>query len=158
MTRKIESISARRILLVPLCVLRLTGGVCGCRIVAKQCRTLGHYLSPGSDLCWGDIVDWYVYLAYFSAGGFLANGVPHFIHGVSGKRFQSPFASPPGVGESGPLANAIWGFANISAAYVLISGVGDFSFGLTRPALMVGLGAFVTAALLAIYFGRIRRA
>jgi hypothetical protein len=126
--------------------------------VGKQRKTLGHYLTPATGLRLGDKLDWYVYLAYFFAGGFLANGVPHFIHGVSGKRFQSPFASPPGVGESGPLVNAIWGFANICVAYVLISGVGDFSFGLTRPALMVGVGAFVTASLLAVYFGRVRGA
>ncbi|GAG09391.1 unnamed protein product, partial [marine sediment metagenome] len=46
---------------------------------------------------------WYAYLAYFFAGVFLANGVPHFVHGISGKKFQSPFASPPAVGESSPL-------------------------------------------------------
>ena len=145
-------------LVVALCVLRLTRCACGCRIVGKQRRTLGYYVTAGNDLRLEGTLDWYVYLAYFFAGGFLANGVPHFIHGVSGKRFQSPFASPPGVGESGPLVNAIWGFANICVAYVLISGVGDFSFGLTRPALMVGVGAFVTAGFLAVYFGRVRRA
>jgi hypothetical protein len=101
-------------------------------------------------------MEWYSYLAYFFAGAFLANGVPHFVHGVSGKRFQSPFASPPGVGESGPLANTVWGFVNICIAYVLISGVGEFSLGLTRSVLMVGAGAFVTAAALAVYFGRVR--
>lgn len=32
---------------------------------------------------------WYVYLAHFGAGVFLANGVPHFVNGISGRRFQS---------------------------------------------------------------------
>jgi hypothetical protein len=41
---------------------------------------------------------WYVALARFGAGLFLANGVPHFVQGIAGKRFQSSFASPPGVG------------------------------------------------------------
>jgi hypothetical protein len=99
---------------------------------------------------------WYAYLAYFFAGFFLANGVPHFVNGISGKRFPSPFASPPAVGESSPLINAIWGLVNFVIGYVLIVGVGDFCFGLTRSVLMVGLGAFVAAVFLSSYLGRRR--
>jgi hypothetical protein len=101
-------------------------------------------------------MEWYAYLAYFFAGGFLANGVPHFMSGMMGKRFQSPFASPPGVGESSPLVNVIWGLANFFAGYALVFGVGDFAFGLTRDALIVGIGALVAAMSLAAYFGRLR--
>lgn len=101
-------------------------------------------------------MDWYVYLAYFFAGVFLVNGVPHFVSGVCGNRFQSPFASPPGVGESSPLINVFWGLANFAAGYALIFGVGDFVFGLTRSALMVGVGALVFAPFLARHFGRVR--
>ncbi len=32
------------------------------------------------------------------SGALLANGVPHFVHGVSGAPFQSPFVKPPEVG------------------------------------------------------------
>jgi hypothetical protein len=28
---------------------------------------------------------WYTYLAYFFAGVFLANGIPHFVHGISSR-------------------------------------------------------------------------
>ena len=99
---------------------------------------------------------WYAYLAYFFAGFFLANGVPHFVNGISGKRFPSPFASPPGRGESPPLVNALWGLANFFIGYTLIFKVGDFHFGLTRDVLMVGLGALAISAILAVYFGRAR--
>jgi len=99
---------------------------------------------------------WYAYLAYFFAGFFLANGVPHFFNGISGKRFPSPFALPPGRGASPPLVNALWGLVNFVIGYVLIVGVGDFCFGLTRSVLMVGLGAFVAAVFLSSYFGRVR--
>jgi len=99
---------------------------------------------------------WYAYLAYFFAGFFLANGVPHFVNGISGKRFPSPFASPPGRGESPPLVNALWGLANFFIGYTLIFEVGDFNFGLTRDVLMVGLGALAISAILAVYFGRAR--
>jgi probable F420-dependent oxidoreductase len=45
---------------------------------------------------------WYIYVLQFVSGLFLANGVPHFVQGICGHRFPSPFASPPGVG---PLYN-----------------------------------------------------
>ena len=99
---------------------------------------------------------WYAYLAYFLAGVFLANGVPHFVHGISGKKFQSPFASPPTVGESSPLVNVIWGLVNFIIGYALIYGVGDFTFGFSPAVLMVGLGAIVASVALAFYFRRVR--
>jgi len=100
---------------------------------------------------------WNAYLAYFAAGALLANGVPHFVNGISGKRFQSPFASPPGVGESPPLVNAIWGLANFAGGFALIFGVGYFRFGLNRAALMVGLGALAISVILSVHFGRVRK-
>ena len=99
---------------------------------------------------------WYAYLAYFFAGVFLANGVPHFVHGISGKKFQSPFASPPAVGESSPLVNVIWGLVTFIIGYALIYGVGDFTFGFSPAVLMVGLGAIVASVALAFYFRRVR--
>ncbi len=103
-------------------------------------------------------MEWYAYLAYFFAGAFLVNGVPHFVEGMTGRRFQSPFASPPGVGESSPVVNVIWGLANFAAGCALIWGVGDFEFGLTRSVLMVLVGALIASVLLAAYFGKVRSA
>jgi len=40
---------------------------------------------------------WYAYLLLFLSGLLLANGVPHFVQGISGERFQSPFGKPPGL-------------------------------------------------------------
>ncbi|MCX5998466.1 MAG: hypothetical protein NTU41_02445 [Chloroflexi bacterium] len=99
---------------------------------------------------------WYDYLAYFFAGVLLANGVPHFVHGISGERFQSPFASPPGVGESSAIVNVIWGLVNFIVGYVLLSKVGHFDLGLTRSSLMAGLGVLVTSVGLSLAFGRAR--
>ncbi len=39
---------------------------------------------------------WYSYVGCFFAGMFLANAVPHFVHGISGDPFPTPFAKPPG--------------------------------------------------------------
>lgn len=95
---------------------------------------------------------WYIYIAHFAAGIFLANGVPHFVNGISGRRFQSPFASPPAVGQSPPRVNVLWGTANFLIGYLLLYGVGDFRPGLTIDALVVGLGALLTALGLSWHF------
>jgi hypothetical protein len=96
------------------------------------------------------------YLAYFAAGAFIANGIPHFVNGVSGKRFQSPFASPPGVGESSPLVNVIWGLINLVVGWLLVTAVGDFTTGLSADMLVLMGGFTLMALVLAWYFGRLR--
>jgi hypothetical protein len=101
-------------------------------------------------------MEWYAYLAYLLAGVLLANSVPHFVYGITGRRFQSPFALPPGVGESSAVVNVVWGLVSFFAGYALIFGVGEFAIGLTRSALMVGIGAAVAAIGLALYFGQVR--
>ena len=53
--------------------------------------------------------------ACFAAGLLLANGVPHFVKGVCGDRFPTPFAKPPGRGLSSPIVNVVWGMANFAA-------------------------------------------
>jgi hypothetical protein len=63
---------------------------------------------------------WYHYLAAFFAGAFLANVVPHFIHGISGDPFPSPFANPPGKGLSSPIVNTLWALANLVVGYILL--------------------------------------
>lgn len=99
-------------------------------------------------------MEWYVYLAHFFAGIFLANSIPHLVHGISGQPFQSPFASPPTVGLSSPMVNVLWGFVNIVIGYVLPAGFGPFAFALSFDALIVGLGALSISLLLAWHFGR----
>jgi len=63
---------------------------------------------------------WYHYVAVFFAGAFLANVVPHYIHGVSGDPFPSPFANPPGKGLSSPLVNVLWACFNLIAGFILL--------------------------------------
>ncbi len=58
-------------------------------------------------------MSWYHYLSHFIGALFLVNALPHFIQGVSGNRFQSPFAKPPGIGESSASVNVLWGYMNI---------------------------------------------
>jgi hypothetical protein len=64
-------------------------------------------------------MQWYNYVACFFAGAFLANVVPHFFHGISGDRFPTPFARPPGKGLSSPTVNVLWSLVNLILGYVL---------------------------------------
>ena len=63
---------------------------------------------------------WYDYVLHFIAGAVLANGVPHFVQGICGNKFQTPFARPRGVGESSALVNVIWGWFNFIIGGVLL--------------------------------------
>ncbi|MES2388736.1 MAG: hypothetical protein V4543_12115 [Bacteroidota bacterium] len=56
---------------------------------------------------------WYTYIAAFFAGAFLANSIPHFVQGVSGNAFPSPFSTPPGIGLSSAPVNVTWGLFNM---------------------------------------------
>jgi len=62
---------------------------------------------------------WYHYIAAFFAGAFLTNAVPHFVNGVSGNAFPTPFANPPGQGLSSPLTNVLWALLNLLVGYLL---------------------------------------
>ena len=64
-------------------------------------------------------MQWYQYIAVFFSGAVFANAVPHFVHGISGNKFPSPFAKPPGKGLSSPLVNVLWALFNIVVAYLL---------------------------------------
>jgi hypothetical protein len=57
-------------------------------------------------------MNWYNYVCFF-AGAFLAKVVPHFVDGISGDRFPSPFARPPGRGLSSPTVNIVWAWINL---------------------------------------------
>jgi hypothetical protein len=99
---------------------------------------------------------WYFYLLEFLSGAFLANGVPHFVQGVSGNPFQSPFAKPPGVGESSPLSNVLWGFFNFVAGALLLHffwPVGDAAW---TGWIALGAGALLLSVQVSIHFGAVR--
>lgn len=98
---------------------------------------------------------WYFYLAYFFAGAFLTNAIPHFVSGVCGRPFPTPFASPPGKGLSSPILNVVWGTLNLLAGYFLVAHIGDFHFRNIPDALAAMLGALCMALMSAHAFGRL---
>ena len=98
---------------------------------------------------------WYHAVAYFFGGMFLANCLPHLGNGISGHAFQSPFASPPGVGLSSSTVNVLWGLLNLAIGYLLVCRVGRFELRKTRHVLVLGLGVLVMSLMLARAFGRL---
>ncbi len=98
---------------------------------------------------------WYHYVAYFFGGAFLANTIPHLVNGISGNPFQSPFASPPGQGLSSSAINVLWGMLNLVVAYLLVVRVGRFELRQTKHMVVLGLGALLTALMLAREFGKL---
>jgi hypothetical protein len=100
---------------------------------------------------------WYYYIADFFAGAFLANSVPHIVQGVCGNKFQSPFASPPGIGESSAVINVAWGWFNFAVGNVLLF----YCFALPAQIgewIAAAVGALVIGLWLAHHFGKVRSA
>ncbi len=100
-------------------------------------------------------MNWLHSLSYFFGGAFLANAIPHFVQGISGHPFQSPFAKPPGKGLSSSTVNVLWGFFNLALGYLLVCRVGSFDLRSTLDAATLGLGVLIMGLLLARTFGEL---
>jgi hypothetical protein len=105
------------------------------------------------------LMAWYDYIAWLFAGAFLANAIPHTVQGICGNRFQTPFASPSGVGESSGVVNVIWGFVNLAIG----GGLLRISLPTQLPppwtlCVTAMIGALAMALWLANHFGKVRNA
>lgn len=96
---------------------------------------------------------WLNYIACFMAGAFLANAVPHFVQGISGNRFPSPFAKPPGKGLSSPLVNVLWGLFNLLLGYLLFR-AGKIASGDTLASIIFFAGIVLLSAQMSIHFAK----
>ncbi len=91
---------------------------------------------------------WFHLPAYFFGGVFFANSVPHFVSGVLGRKFPTPFASPPFRGLSSSHVNVLYGLGNLAVAYALLTRVGDFEPRIALHAGVFGLGLAVMSLLI----------
>jgi hypothetical protein len=98
---------------------------------------------------------WYVYVAYFFGGAFSVNAVPHFVSGVMGRAFPSPFAKPPGKGMSSPVVNVLWGTFNAIIGYLLVFRVGYSAVHDGQSLAIVGVGGLAMGLMLANAFGQV---
>lgn len=96
---------------------------------------------------------WYNSLSVFLGGAVFANSLPHVINGVSGRPFQTPFASPPGKGLSSSIVNVLWGFFNLWVAYMLIIKFGHCHAQDALQMLTLGAGMLVMSLFMARVFG-----
>ena len=96
------------------------------------------------------------YLAAFFAGAFFCNALPHLLSGVQGEPFPSPFSKPPGVGDSPPLVNFLWGSFNLLVAIALLVWHPiDLGFNVECA---VFIGGFLLMGIgLAHHFGKVRQ-
>ena len=99
-------------------------------------------------------MNWLWLVSYFFGGAFAANAIPHFVSGLQGRAFQSPFANPPGKGLSSSTVNVVWGFFNAVVAYLLLARVGAFDPRTTCHILAFGLGSLLISIPTARHFGQ----
>lgn len=100
-------------------------------------------------------MDWIHDLSYFFGGALLTNAIPHYVSGVMGRPFQSPFANPPGKGLSSSTVNVLWGFFNLALGYLLIFRVGQFDLRSTEQIVSMGLGMLLFGVMTAWNFGKL---
>jgi len=99
-------------------------------------------------------MEWAHYASWFFGGAFLTNAVPHFVSGVMGRPFQSPFARPRGQGLSSSTVNVLWGCFNLAVGYGLVCRVGQFDLRSTDHVIAAGLGVLLMGVITARLFGR----
>jgi hypothetical protein len=101
---------------------------------------------------------WFHLPVYFLGGAFFANFVPHFVSGVLGRRFPTPFATPPFRGLSSSRVNVLYGLCNLSVAYMLLLRVGDFEPRSALHGAAFGLGLAAMSLFIARSLERLGRA
>ena len=98
---------------------------------------------------------WYHYVMCFFGGAFTANFFPHFVNGISGRMFPTPFNAlvgqpPPPIGLSPAPLNVGWALFNLAVGYVLLR-YGRFSL-LSWPGVIV---AFAGATLMSLMLANV---
>ncbi len=89
-----------------------------------------------------------LYLYSFIAGLFSVNGIPHFIKGILGEKFQTPFSK-----ESSAVVNVMWGWVNFLVAGLLIY-FGNVHAHLLRAFGLTAIGALLMGCLLAYMWSK----
>src|SRR5487761_1463359 len=93
---------------------------------------------------------WHLYVYSLLAGLVGANGVPHFVRGITGHRHMTPFKK-----DAGAVVNVFWGWLNFVVAMLLLY-YSPFHEHILRAFALVALGALVSAVALATTSSKIR--
>jgi len=88
----------------------------------------------------------------FLAGLFFANGIPHFINGISGRDFHNPSLHRFFPNVPSPLFNVIWGLLNFCVVILFLSAA---QWIILNQEMLLFAGGFAFAAVgLSIFFNR----
>lgn len=97
-------------------------------------------------------------LLLFFAGAFLANSIPHYVNGISGKEFVRPFLYRFVEWMPNPLFNVIWGMGWMSLSlfvfkmYSQLNHGLQFSIGLNPDFIVFASGFIIVSIFLSIFF------
>lgn len=89
-------------------------------------------------------MSYWAYVLFIVAGIFAANGVPHFVKGITGEKFRTPF----GVSSSA-MINVVWGSVNFAVSAIILHYLAIDNHHVIRESVLFAAGAFVIALLLA---------
>jgi hypothetical protein len=92
------------------------------------------------------------YVLSFLSGLLLANGIPHFVNGISGRDFHRPSLGRFARKVPSPVLNVIWGIANFAVALLLGSACPGLGFGANLLFGAFAFGFIFAAVGLSIYF------
>ena len=95
------------------------------------------------------------HLVAVGAGAVAANVVPHLAHGIANSPFPTPFADPPGVGDSSPGLNVLWATMNAAGAAALLYAART-KLSTPRYWMVFGVGAAGASMGLRTYFRGVR--
>ena len=93
-------------------------------------------------------------LFLFLSGLFLANGIPHFIHGIAGREFHSPSLHRVFPKVPSALFNTVWGLLNLALSLFLGTSVPKWEVGFQPPFLVFSAGFCFASVGLSLYFRR----
>jgi hypothetical protein len=99
-------------------------------------------------------MNWLHLVSYFFGGVFFANAVPHYVSGIMGRPFQSPFATPRGEGLSSSTVNVLWGLFNAVVGYLLVLRVGYFDMRSLSNIFALAVGVLLMSLFGARHFGQ----
>jgi hypothetical protein len=104
-----------------------------------------------------------VLIAYFFAGIFFANAIPHYVNGICGNRFPKRFpfrksGKPAGRFEKtfgSSVGNVVWGMINFLITFLLLY-FNKFITGINTDTFVFLAGFVVSSVFLAWNFGRVQ--
>ncbi len=92
------------------------------------------------------------FLFLFLSGLLFANGIPHFIHGISGQEFHNPSLHRFFPNIPSPLFNVLWGLLNFIVSFLLANHQPGLGLGFNSGLGFASLGFAFASIGLSIYF------